>query len=118
MTYDLSGLRESAFIGWIDKEKTLRTNDDYFDERYYSNPVFPKAEDSDGTIRAFIADALKAEKKIIKELVSQDEMDEEDAIIEACQWPLKKNAPMDAVRAYLKYVWENAEAAEDGLIID
>ena len=113
----LEGIREGGFYDWVDERKTFTTNTDYLNERYYNNPEWPSSDDSESKIRRFISEAREAEEAIVQDLVEEG-MDEDEAIFEGSQWPLKENAPIEAIRAYLRYVEEDAEASEKGLIID
>ena len=56
-------------------------------------------------------------EEIHQELID-DGADELDAEFDSPMWPLEDDAPLEAVRAYLKYLEENAEAGRAGMVID
>lgn len=113
----LESIREGGFYDWVDAGKPYSANKDYLDDRYYDHPQWPSPGDPEKKIRSFIDEALSAEKEIVKQLMSEG-MEREEAIAEGCQWPLKENAPMEVVHAFLEYDAENMKAKAEGLIID
>ena len=63
---------------------------------------FPPEDATDDEIMEFVEDAINAQKKIEHFLIVSGESKEE-ARKKACQYPLKKNAPMEAIRSFINF---------------
>lgn len=106
----LETMREKGFIEWL--------RDDASDFGEYPTDVDAPSHDApEKEILSYIAKVKLRSLEIRKELEASG-ADEFDVDYETPTWPLEKDAPIEAVRAYLKYLEENAEAASQGIIID
>ena len=83
-----------------------------WDVRNYKE--YPPGDSSEETIKEFIEDAKRAERKVQYELI-RGGMDRKQAINEACQWPLKDDTPMDIIRNFIGYHYMLQECAKAGV---
>lgn len=84
--------------------------------KYRKYKEYPPADVSESEIRSFIRDAKRSEIMIQKELMA-DGMDEEEAWKVSCQYPLKDDAPMDAIRSFVAYMRAIQESEKDGVFL-
>ena len=75
---------------------------------------YPPGNAPEETIREFIKDAKEAEKVIFDEYVESG-IPEDEARNKACQWPLRKETPMDVIRNFIGYQYAIQQAEENGV---
>lgn len=99
----------ATYFEWVIPGRFL---EERWDEREFKE--YPPDDAPKETIDRFIADAKKAQDRIAKELM-MDGLSKKDAVNAACQWPLKDDAPEEAVRNFIAYNRELQEAAKNGI---
>ena len=103
-------MREKGFIEWL--------REDAWNWGEYQTDVEPPLHDApEKQIRRYVEDVKDRAEEIHQELID-DGADEFDTEFDSPMWPLEDDAPLEAVRAYLKYLEENAEAGRAGMVID
>lgn len=96
-------------------EKWTVSGRDWVDDwRYREFKEYPPADASDKEILAFVKDAKVAEKMIEREMI-MDGSTPEEAYKASCQFPLKEDAPMEAIREFIKYMRSIQDCEEDGI---
>ena len=106
----LKEMREKGFIEWL--------KEDASDWGEYPTDVEPpESDDSEEAIKRYVEDVKERSKEIHQELIDKGE-DEFEADFDTPKWPLEDDAPIEAIREYLKYLEENSEAISEGRIID
>ncbi len=106
MAIDVS--KRPDYLDWIDGSGECEDN---WDCRSFNE--YPPGDADDKTIIAFMEDAKEAEKAILEDLI-EGGMAYSEAQEQACQWPLKDDAPMEIVREYIGYQHELQEMAKRG----
>lgn len=98
-----------TYFEWVIPGRIL---EERWDEREFKE--YPPADAPKEAIDRFIEDAKKAQIKIARELTKSG-FSKKDAANASCQWPLKDDAPEEAVRNFIAYNRELQEAAKNGI---
>ena len=106
MTVDVT--KRPAYLDWIDRSGDCEDNWDYRSFKEY-----PPGDSEDKIIIDFVDDAKEAEKAIQEDLIDEG-LSRREAEEQACQWPLRDDAPMEIVREYIGYQYELQEMAKRG----
>ena len=77
---------------------------------------YPAPDEEEKFIKMFIADAKMAEEDI-EEKLEESGVSKEEAHRISCQWPLKDDAPMEAVREFIKYMYSVQQAEKNGIYL-
>ena len=107
-------------LDWINEEpESIKEKDAYgeytgdvWEYRFYQEYI--PGNSSVSEIEDFIDDAKQAEQQLAKDLIEQG-IDPDVAKWRTMQWPLKDNAPMSAIRSYIKSNYDLQEAAKQGI---